>query len=74
MFLKLSFAVSLSVLFFTIQYAVFRKSIRTFYLSLYIYIYIYIYTHMYIYINIYIYILSICTFLTKAACCRNMEI
>ena len=38
MFLKLPFAVSFSVLFFTIQYAVFRKSFRTFYVSLYIYI------------------------------------
>ena len=36
MFLKLPFAVSFSVLFFTIQYAVFRKSFRTFYVSLYI--------------------------------------
>ena len=48
MFLKLPFAVSLSVLFITIQYAVFRKSFRTFYVSLCIsdlciYIYIYIY-------------------------------
>ena len=40
MFLKLPFAVSFSVLFITIQYAVFRKSFRTFYVSLYIYIYI----------------------------------
>ena len=39
-FLKSPFAVSLSVLFITIQYAVFRKSIRTFYVQLYIYIYI----------------------------------
>ena len=38
MFLKLPFAVSLSVLFITIQYAVFRRSFRTFYVSLYIYI------------------------------------
>ena len=34
MFLKLPFAVSLSVLFITIQYAVFSKSFRTFYVSL----------------------------------------
>ena len=40
-FLKLPFAVSFSVLFFTIQYAVFRKSFRTFYVSLSIYIYDY---------------------------------
>ena len=39
MFLKLPFAVSFSVLFITIQYAVFRKSFRTFYVSLYIYIF-----------------------------------
>ena len=39
-FLKLLFAVSFSVLFITIQYAVFRISVRTFYVSLYIYIYI----------------------------------
>ena len=39
MFLKLPFAVSFRVLFITIQYAVFRKSFRTFYISLYIYIY-----------------------------------
>ena len=45
MFLKLPFAVSLSVLFFTIKYAVFHKSFRTFYVSLYIYIYIYIYIY-----------------------------
>ena len=32
--MKLPFAVSVSVLFITIQYAVFRKSIRTFYASL----------------------------------------
>ena len=38
MFFKLPFAVSFSVLFITIQYAVFRKSSRTFYVSLYIYI------------------------------------
>ena len=42
MFLKLPFAVSLSVLFITVQYAVFRISFRTFYVSLYIYIYIYV--------------------------------
>ena len=41
MFLKLPFAVSYSVLIITIQYVVFRKSLRTFYVSLYIYIYIY---------------------------------
>ena len=34
------FAVSFGVLFITIQYAVFRKSFTTFYVSLYIYIYI----------------------------------
>ena len=39
-FLKLLFAVSFSELFITIQYAVFCKSISTFYISLYIYIYI----------------------------------
>ena len=39
MSLKLPFGVSFSVLFITIQYAVFRKSFRTFYVSLYIYIY-----------------------------------
>ena len=38
MFLKLPFADSFSVLFLIIQYAVFRKSIRTFYISLYIHI------------------------------------
>ena len=38
MFLKLLFAVSLSDLFITIQYAVFRKSLTTHYVSLYIYI------------------------------------
>ena len=36
MFLKLSFSVSFSVLFITIQYAIYRKSHRTFYVSLYI--------------------------------------
>ena len=40
MFLKLPFAVSFSVLFITIQYAVFCKSFRTFYVSICIYIYI----------------------------------
>ena len=40
MFLKLPFAVSFSVLFITIQYAVIRKSLRTFYVSLCIYRYI----------------------------------
>ena len=49
MFLKLPFAVLFSVLFITIQYALFRKSLRTFYVSLYIYIKQYIYN---IYINI----------------------
>ena len=39
--MKLPIAVSLSVLFNTIQYAVFRKSSRTIYVSLYIYIYTY---------------------------------
>ena len=43
MFLKLSFAVSFSVLFITIQYAVFPKPFRTSYVSLYIYIYIHMY-------------------------------
>ena len=38
MFLKLPFAVSFSVLFITIQYAVFRKSLRTFYIYIYMYI------------------------------------
>ena len=42
MFLKLPFAVSFSDLFVAIQYAVFRRSPRTFYVSLYLYIYIYI--------------------------------
>ena len=41
MSLKLPFAVSFSVLFITIQYAVIRKSLRTFNVSLYIYIYMY---------------------------------
>ena len=40
MFFKLPFAVSFSVLFITIQYAVFRKSFRTFYVSLFMYIYV----------------------------------
>ena len=37
---------------------------------------IYACEYIYIYIHIYIYILFrfICTFLTKAACCRNIEI
>ena len=39
MFLKLLFVTSFSDLFITIQYAVFRKSISTFCVSLYIYIY-----------------------------------
>ena len=39
MFFKLPFAASFSDLFITIQYTVFRKSIRTFYISLNIYIY-----------------------------------
>ena len=57
MFLKLPFAVSFSVLFITIQYEVFCKSIRTFYVSLciYIYTYRYTYTYTYTYIHIYIY-------------------
>ena len=38
MFFKLPFGVSFSVLFITMQYAVFRKSLRTFYVTLYIYI------------------------------------
>ena len=46
MSLKLLLAVSFSDLFITIQYAVFRKSISTSYVSLYIYIYIYICTEM----------------------------
>ena len=41
MFLKLPFAVSFSALFITIQYAVFCKSVRTFYVSLCIYMCIY---------------------------------
>ena len=55
MFLKLLFVVSFSDLLITIQYAVFRKSLTTFHLSLYLYIYnntIYIrYVHIYIYRN-----------------------
>ena len=39
MFLKFPFADSFSVLFITIQYAVFRKSLRTFCVSLLYYIY-----------------------------------
>ena len=39
-FFLLQLAVSFCVLFIAIQYAVFRKSIRTFYVSLCIYIYI----------------------------------
>ena len=39
MFLKLLFAVLFSDLFITIQYAVFLRSISTFYVSLYIYIF-----------------------------------
>ena len=58
MFSKLPFAVSFSVSFITIQYAVFRRSLRMFYVPLYIYIYIYIsvtyiffdYLYTYIYI------------------------
>ena len=47
-FLKLPFAVSFSVLFFTIQYAVFRKSFKTFYVSLWISdLYIYVHTCTY---------------------------
>ena len=42
MILKFSFAVSFSDLFITMQYAVFRRSLRTFYVSIYIYIAIYI--------------------------------
>ena len=49
MFLKLPFA----VLFITIQYAVFRKSLRTSYVSLYACIYIYIHIYIYIYIHTY---------------------
>ena len=46
------------------------------YIYTYMYVYTYIYTYIYIhtYIYIYIYIRFICTFLTKAACCRNIEI
>ena len=40
MSLKLHFAVSFIDLFIAIQYAVFCKSLSTFYVSLYIYIYI----------------------------------
>ena len=49
---KLSFAVSFSVLFITIQYAVFRKSFRTFYVSIcYVYlVYILCVYYTYIYI------------------------
>ena len=50
MSLKLRFAVSFIDIFITIQYAVFRKSISMFYVSLYIYI-----THHYIYVYIFIY-------------------
>ena len=62
MFLKLHFAVSLSDLFITIQYAVFRKSLRTSYVSLCIYntavliIFCFIYFVFIIYVYIYIYI------------------
>ena len=63
MFLKLPFAVSLSVLFIAIQYVVFCKSFRTFYVSLYIHTYIY--THIYrdiigfkTVVSVYIYILT----------------
>ena len=45
MFLKLPFTVSFSVLFFTIQYAVFRKSFRTFYVSICIYVYMQLYVY-----------------------------
>ena len=55
MFFKLPFAVSFSVLFITIQYAVFRKSFRTFNVSLYIYIDIYIYIDRCIYLDMLIY-------------------
>ena len=39
MFLKVPFAFSFSDIFIAIHYAVFRKSLRTFYVSLHIYIY-----------------------------------
>ena len=55
MFLKLPFAVSISVLFLTIQYAVFRNSFRTFCVSLYIYEYTYMHVCVHIY-DIYIHI------------------
>ena len=54
MFFKLPFAALFSVLFITIQYAVFSKSFRTFYVSLYIYICAYIVYIVCIYI-VYIY-------------------
>ena len=44
--LKLPFAVSFSVLFIKIQYAVFRISLITFNVSLYTYIYIYKFRHI----------------------------
>ena len=47
-FLKLPFTVSFSVLFITIRYAAFRRSLRTFYTSLCIYIYIHIHLPIYI--------------------------
>ena len=59
MFLKLPFAVSFSVLFITIHYAVFRQSFRTF-----AYHYVYIYVYMYAYI--YIYDICICIYITQS--------
>ena len=64
MFLNLPFAVSSSVLFITVQYAVYRKSFRTFYVSLYIYIYIKYFNaiveSLYKYLNFYFLVLHSC--------------
>ena len=59
MFLKLPFVVSSRDLFITIQYAVFRKSFRTFlriamnFAYIYLYICMFIYTYIHIYISLY---------------------
>ena len=58
MSLKLLFAVSFRDLFFTIQYAVFRKSLSTFYVSLYVYMCV----CMCVYICIYIVEYAKCIF------------
>ena len=56
MSLKFPFAVSFSVLFITIQYAIFRKSFRKFYVSLYINMSMYkihlIHTYKWYYANV----------------------